>query len=88
MKIIIIRYSYIIITIIKFTNDSFLNGIMPITLQQFRLQSTLVIAEHSNAKLNPLTQNALTAASKIGCEVTVLIAGKNCKPVSYKYFLF
>ncbi|BES95152.1 electron transfer flavoprotein subunit alpha [Nesidiocoris tenuis] len=43
-----------------------------------RWQSTLVIAEHNNDALAPITKNTLTAASKIGGEVSVLVAGENC----------
>ncbi|XP_071447198.1 electron transfer flavoprotein subunit alpha, mitochondrial [Hetaerina americana] len=47
-----------------------------------RFQSTLVIAEHNNEKLNPITLNTLTAAKKVGGEVTVLVAGTKCGPVA------
>lgn len=47
-----------------------------------RLQSTLVIAEHNNEKLLPITQNALTAAKQLGGEITVLVAGTKCGPVA------
>ncbi|KAK7865366.1 hypothetical protein R5R35_001856 [Gryllus longicercus] len=47
-----------------------------------RLQSTLVIAEHNNEKLLPITQNALTAAKQLGGEVSVLVAGTKCGPVA------
>lgn len=40
-----------------------------------RFQSTLVVAEHNNDALNPITANAVTAAKKMGGEVTVLVAG-------------
>jgi len=43
-----------------------------------RLQSTLVIAEHNNEALAPITRNTLTAASKIGGDVSVLVVGENC----------
>ncbi|KAF6216590.1 hypothetical protein GE061_000933 [Apolygus lucorum] len=43
-----------------------------------RLQSTLVIAEHNNDALAPITRNTLTAASKIGGDVSVLVVGENC----------
>lgn len=39
------------------------------------MQSTLVIAEHNNATLTPITQSSITAAKKIGNDVTVLVAG-------------
>lgn len=47
-----------------------------------RFQSTLIIAEHNNEKLLPITQNALTAAKKLGGEVSVLVAGTKCGPVA------
>ncbi|KAL3289439.1 hypothetical protein HHI36_022864 [Cryptolaemus montrouzieri] len=50
--------------------------------QAKRLQSILVIAEHDNKKLLPITQNAITAAKKLGGEITVLVAGVQCKPAS------
>lgn len=40
-----------------------------------RLQSTLIIAEHDNEKLAAITRNALTAAKKLGGEISVLVAG-------------
>ncbi|MFN4166052.1 MAG: electron transfer flavoprotein subunit alpha/FixB family protein [Ferrovibrio sp.] len=40
--------------------------------------SVLVIAEHDNASLKAPTLNAVTAASKIGGDVHVLVAGENC----------
>jgi electron transfer flavoprotein alpha subunit len=46
------------------------------------LNSTLVVAEHDDQKLNPVTLNALTAAQKIGHEVSVLVAGANSKAVA------
>lgn len=46
------------------------------------MQSTLVIAEHNNSSLLPITQNAITAAKKLGGEVSVLVAGEKCGPVS------
>jgi len=49
-----------------------------------RLQSTLVIAEHNNETLAPITQNALAAAKKIGGEITVLVAGTKCGPAVEK----
>lgn len=44
--------------------------------------STLVVAEHNNEILAPITQNALTAASQLGGEISVLIAGTKCASVS------
>jgi electron transfer flavoprotein alpha subunit len=45
---------------------------------------SLVIAEHDNKTLNDSTLPAITAASKIGSEVSVLVAGKDCKDVAQK----
>ena len=50
--------------------------------QQFRLASTLVLAEHNDQKLNPLTLNAVSAAKKLGHEITLLVTGKNSEAVS------
>lgn len=46
------------------------------------MQSTLIIAEHDNKGLLPITQNALTAAKKIGGEISVLVAGTKCGPAA------
>jgi len=43
-----------------------------------RLNSTLVIAEHDNAALTPVTLNAISAAKKIGGDVTCIVAGESC----------
>jgi len=40
-----------------------------------RLQSTLVLIEHDGQKVNPVSRHALTAAKKIGGEVSCLVAG-------------
>lgn len=40
------------------------------------------MAEHDDKKLNPVTLNALTAAQKIGHDVSVLVAGANSKAVA------
>lgn len=47
-----------------------------------RLQSTLVIAEHNNDALASITRNTLAAASKIGGDVSVLVAGESCSKVA------
>ncbi|XP_055382790.1 electron transfer flavoprotein subunit alpha, mitochondrial [Condylostylus longicornis] len=47
-----------------------------------RFKSTLVLAEHNNETLNPITLNTITAAKKIGGDVTVLVCGTNCENVS------
>ncbi|MGC6484863.1 MAG: electron transfer flavoprotein subunit alpha/FixB family protein [Candidatus Puniceispirillales bacterium] len=44
--------------------------------------SVLVLAEHNNAELNPATLNTITAASQIGGDVHVLVAGKGCAAVA------
>ncbi|KXJ28801.1 electron transfer flavoprotein subunit alpha, mitochondrial [Exaiptasia diaphana] len=46
-----------------------------------RNASTLVIAEHNDKALAPITLNAVTAANKLGGEVTALVAGTNCGPI-------
>lgn len=47
--------------------------------QLYRCQSTLVVAEHNNDKLNPVTLHALTAAKQLGGEVNCLVVGtQNC----------
>nr|ABC61672.1 cxpwmw03 [Periplaneta americana] len=47
-----------------------------------RFQSTLVIAEHNNEKLSSITQNAITAAKKIGGDISVLVVGTKCGPIA------
>lgn len=47
-----------------------------------RNNSTLVIAEHTNDKLTPLTLNAITAARKVGGDVACLVAGTQCSKVA------
>ncbi|XP_068927523.1 electron transfer flavoprotein subunit alpha, mitochondrial isoform X2 [Petaurus breviceps papuanus] len=48
------------------------------TASLLRFQSTLVIAEHTNDTLAPITLNAVTAATQLGGEVSCLIAGTKC----------
>lgn len=43
--------------------------------------SILLIAEHDNNTLNPVTLSAMTAASKIDGEITMLVAGSGCQCV-------
>jgi len=43
-----------------------------------RLNSTLVVAEHDNAALSPITLNAISAAKKVGGDVTCFVAGESC----------
>jgi len=40
--------------------------------------SILVIAEHDNSKLKPATRVAIAAASKVGGDIDVLVAGSGC----------
>ena len=47
-----------------------------------RFQSTLVIAEHTNDKLTPITLNAVSAAVKLGGDVFCLVAGTQCSKVA------
>src|SRR5262245_47114971 len=40
--------------------------------------AVLVIAEHDGKQLKPGTANTITAATKLGGDVTVLVAGQGC----------
>ncbi len=42
----------------------------------------LVIAEHDNQSLKPATLNAVTAASKLGSTIDILVAGQGCTAVA------
>lgn len=44
--------------------------------------TVLLLAEHTNAALQPATAKALSGASALGGEVHVLVAGHNCKPAA------
>ncbi|MDA8654197.1 FAD-binding protein [Alphaproteobacteria bacterium] len=44
--------------------------------------TTLLIAEHNNSELNDSTLKAATAASKLGADVHVLVAGSGCASVA------
>ncbi|MGB4946357.1 MAG: FAD-binding protein [Candidatus Competibacter denitrificans] len=44
--------------------------------------SILVIAEHDNAALKSATLNTVTAASQLGSDIAVLVAGHNCGTVA------
>ncbi|XP_062502690.1 electron transfer flavoprotein subunit alpha, mitochondrial-like [Corticium candelabrum] len=46
-----------------------------------RLRSTLVVVEHTNDAVVPVTLNAVTAASRIGGETVALVAGTQCEKV-------
>lgn len=52
-----------------------------------RFQSTLVIAEHNNETLTPVTLNAITAAKRLGGEVSCLVAGTSCDKVGNAVFM-
>ncbi len=39
----------------------------------------LVVAEHDNQSVKPATRNAVTAATKLGSDITVLVAGQGCQ---------
>ncbi|XP_043839481.1 electron transfer flavoprotein subunit alpha, mitochondrial [Dromiciops gliroides] len=52
------------------------------TASLLRFQSTLVIAEHANDMLAPITLNAITAASQLGGEVSCLVAGTKCDKIA------
>ncbi|XP_034968277.1 electron transfer flavoprotein subunit alpha, mitochondrial isoform X1 [Zootoca vivipara] len=47
-----------------------------------RFQSTLVIAEHTNEAVSPITLNTITAAKRLGGDVSCLVAGTNCEKVA------
>ena len=40
-----------------------------------RFQSTLVVIEHDGTKLLPVSRHALTAAKKVGGDISCLVAG-------------
>ncbi len=44
--------------------------------------STLVLVEHDNNKLSPSSLHAVTAAKKLGGDITCLVAGTSCESVS------
>ncbi|ERE75084.1 electron transfer flavoprotein subunit alpha [Cricetulus griseus] len=58
-------------------------GFIPsiIVASLLRFQSTLVIAEHANDSLAPITLNTITAAGRLGGEVSCLVAGTKCDKV-------
>lgn len=41
--------------------------------------ATLLLAEHDNNQLNAVTFNAVSAARELGDEITLLVAGANCR---------
>ncbi|KAK5966970.1 hypothetical protein GCK32_009691 [Trichostrongylus colubriformis] len=48
----------------------------------FRFSSTLVIAEHDETKLAPITLNAISAAGKLGGDISVLVTGANASKIA------
>jgi electron transfer flavoprotein alpha subunit len=44
--------------------------------------ATLLVAEHDDKTLNPVTAKAMTAAKALGAEVHILVAGQGCKPAA------
>ena len=44
--------------------------------------STLVVADHDNEVLKPVTLSTLAAASEIGGDIDLLVAGSNCQSVA------
>jgi len=47
-----------------------------------RFQSTLIVAEHNNEKLNPATLHAVTAAKALGGDISCLVVGTSCGAVA------
>ncbi|KAG8506489.1 Electron transfer flavoprotein subunit alpha, mitochondrial, partial [Galemys pyrenaicus] len=56
-------------------------GVFDAFASLLRFQSTLVIAEHANDTLAPITLNTITAAKRLGGEVSCLVAGTKCDKV-------
>ncbi|WP_404419205.1 electron transfer flavoprotein subunit alpha/FixB family protein [Marinospirillum sp.] len=44
--------------------------------------SILVVADHHNSELSPVTANVVAAAKAIGGDISVLVAGENCQPAA------
>ena len=44
--------------------------------------ATLLLAEHNNDSLNAVTLNAVSAARELGGDITLLVAGANCRAVA------
>ena len=52
------------------------------TSAKVRFLSSLVVADHANGKLNPITLNVISAASKLGGDVHTIVIGDDCKSVA------
>ncbi|KAG1650773.1 Electron transfer flavoprotein subunit alpha, mitochondrial [Nymphon striatum] len=52
-----------------------------------RFNSTLVVVDHNNNTLSPITLNAITAATKIGHEISCIVAGSNVGPLLIMKYL-
>ena len=52
-------------------------------LNSNRNASTLVIAEHDNKAVGPITLSAITAAKTLGGDISALVAGTSCGTVSH-----
>lgn len=46
--------------------------------------SVLVVAEHDNQALKPSTLSTITAATRLGSDVNVLVAGSGCRAAAEK----
>lgn len=47
-----------------------------------RLNSTLVVAEHNGNNITPITYNTISAAQKLGHEISALVVGEDCSKVA------
>ncbi|XP_075064530.1 electron transfer flavoprotein subunit alpha, mitochondrial isoform X2 [Mixophyes fleayi] len=57
-------------------------GVQQRTSALHRLLSTLVIAEHDTQQVTPITLSAISAAKRIGGDVSCLVAGTDCSKVA------
>ncbi len=62
----------------KFTTFHFLQFVSASPAALTRLQSTLVFIEHDGKNLLPVSRHALTAAKKLGGEVSCIVVGPQC----------
>ncbi|XP_054278699.1 electron transfer flavoprotein subunit alpha, mitochondrial-like [Macrosteles quadrilineatus] len=65
-----------------FSSKVLSSGLLQSVKVSSRFQSTLIIAEHNNEKLAPITRHAVTAATALGGETSVLVAGTKCSQVA------